>query len=597
MKNLIHRWYRAIAWGVLGNFIGLLVHRANWHNVFKIDDHFMNVFFKAYPILLIAYFVAIFCLIFGTSFRFAEFSHLNLKNQSRFPSYWFFFLMGYLSYFLFFSLKHVTNVKIFTPILLFIVAFLNLESIYNLLYDLCFKQKTEKSKKSLKQALSDHINFSSDQDLLKRIKTWADKEQPLGSLSEDIIGFEGMATQLLDEIEQNLEINTNHCIGIVGRFGTGKSSLIEGIRTKINKNKKFIYISVSCWEFDSTDSIEIYILKEISLEIKKHIYIPHLLKLPLNWLRFIKQASNFNWMFSFYEIFNSTSLDQSLEELSEALETCGYYLILIIEDSDRRKKSDINLGSLQRLLEVLKQRVQKLSIIIACDMEFSDGTNGMLDLKRLLDKSKKIPFIEEKTIESLLHVLVCTLGEEDKNWNIEAAKQFSFLWEEKFGSEGTVNYASPREFNNIVRTPRRLKAFIFKLCDGWENIKGRVNFFDYFLVTFLNVHFPDAIELFNDHIDILSKEERSTLEHRLQSEMLKNLPQAWEEIYSKYTLQEQLVVRKVLAMLFPNSYKSFEKGFEKVTEKITNGVYDTMPEQRIIESNEIWRMACTGRLS
>ena len=585
-SELFERWIKAVCFFIIG---------------FGIYNFLANKYYNV-SLLSLIFVASVITLIFKPNFLFPPKSHL--KNFFRFPINTLCFISGYLAatvYYhlcwkglleLFFTpipLKYVFPVLLLAYVMICFIKILLIkdDSAKN---DKKIEGKNKEKQKILREALLESNDEKADEKLLHRIRAWANEQEPLKNSENDLFGFIGCAENIAQHVENNVMEKKSEVIGLLGSLGSGKSSIIEWVDNNISKNKIEI-IKVSCWKFSQTEAVESYILRRIVQVVSKYVNIAELSNLPENWRNIIDDMPDTYFRLFFKRIVNPASLDDSLNELEEALEFAEVCLLLIIEDGDRRTPTSYDNSTLQLLIEQLKQ-IKGITILIAIDPLWNDQKGINFDVNRLCDKNFSMPAIPVPEIEKIINLLVYTLIQQS-NQSKEIIKNFPFLWSNKHGVETTLNYVSSREFIIIASSPRKLKSFIRRLCDGWENVSGKVDFFDFFLVTFISEYFPNIRNFLIAHMGLLSLlnvEDSSPI----KSVAKRELSDIWEEAYSKSPLVEQLIGRKCVALLLGKKvFKELDTEFGQISDSFRDE-----GDLRVIgEGSEIrWKMALEGRI-
>lgn len=610
LNVVIRRWAKAIAFIFLGFLVQKIVLGIVTTELFNTRPYI----FLTFILLVIANQKS--CLII--------FKHLKgsiFKKIINYPPSWLFFSIGYFWFFLSKLIGWVSPLldqQFLITLIIFVVVMCDLPSSISSIFKWLSNKKENSNKKegisssavSLKKLLGDHKEDAGSDDIVARLRIWASYQQPIDHSENDLFGSLDLANQIAMDLEKAMRSREHKLIGLFGAFGSGKSSVIklavESSRSKINNEKNGLInvecIDISCWDFEESKSVEKHILNEIVGAVAKHVAVDELKNLPVAWINFVEQFSHTKNISKFLSMMSEQPIDKSFDELEKALGVSNAHLILIIEDLDRRAESSYDKSSLQRLLEKLKG-IEGITILVAIDQSWLGARKISFDLERLCDKRIFMPALPVETVVKILNVLVFTLGQQDKeSWNEGDAKNFPVVWKTgSNGAESNLNYFSSREFVLIAGTPRKLKHFITSLCDSWDNVRGEVNFFDFFLVTFINVYFPKSVRLFLiSHMDIISLLHRkeitklgniSSANPPLTVEMISDL---WKKTYEKLSMEEQIVARKILAMLFNRTYSIIF--MDEI--KISAACYNNMNDKRISEPSPApyWHIALEGRM-
>ncbi|MFT8797797.1 P-loop NTPase fold protein, partial [Zymomonas mobilis] len=79
-------------------------------------------------------------------------------------------------------------------------------------------------------------------------------DRPIRSVKDDKLGFKKLAERTVISLNEN-RIKDGFVIGIEGKWGSGKSSLVNLINNRLKRNKKVIIINFKPWLVDNRDAL------------------------------------------------------------------------------------------------------------------------------------------------------------------------------------------------------------------------------------------------------------------------------------------------------------------------------------------------------
>ena len=194
------------------------------------------------------------------------------------------------------------------------------------------------------------------------------KEEPIDDLSNDILDFETTISNLLNFIT-NCRNDKSFVIGLVGEWGTGKTSILNIVEKRLSENKKtnnIEIIKISTWQYENVESIliEVYnkLTKIINYKTKiidfkkiinkyKNITIKYIgIEQPPLLIDIFKEDID-----SFYDI---------KQEISSILEKIDKEIIIIFDDLDR-----ISTKQLKTILSIIDNIISfnRIKIILCYD--------------------------------------------------------------------------------------------------------------------------------------------------------------------------------------------------------------------------------------
>ncbi len=580
MFRQINRWFKAVAYFVGGSLFIIFLMRARWSCLLAWASgtawyDFISDFLEYVGIYWI--FILFPFLLLDNDFRHIRLSHLHPRKQLYFPVYWFWFWLGGF----FTAIAFASNLALFSILIMFLI-FLLLGIDWDQFHQVAVL-KPNANETYLKSQLRTYNRTSEECFLGLMVERWANTEQ--GKHAEDLIGVDGCIGEIIDIINEDFSDATGHVIGVLNQIGSGKTSIVESVKSRLEQDRKFFVISVSCWEFESSHSIEDFILKKIASIVNTYIFAPRLSMLSQYWLDQARKIANTKSYFQILSLFASTSsFEKCMEELSEILEICDMHFVIIIDDVDRNKGFGFKLKSLQRLIELLKKYVKRMSFIVVGDDKAVEQKKGVFDFQRLLDKQVQVPSIDGAIIAQMLSILI-----KMRSAHAREARLFlkSLLGNEK--NETQIERIETGEFIRAFMNPKKLKSFVFRLIDGWKRVEGEVLFGDYFLITFLHIFYGKIISFLNCYITIIFAFEYGST--NIDEEMRRRILGEWKKVYRKYSFKDQLVIRKNIKLLFPLCCEQiFDFGFSSECSyaryKLNNQIFLTQKS---------WAAAYSGR--
>ena len=174
---------------------------------------------------------------------------------------------------------------------------------------------------------------------------WLDEEKPISSREQDRFGI----FQKAELIAKRFGNQPEACIGIVGPFGAGKTSLINLVRNELDP--RFLVVPVSCWGFENASKAEEHILSQIIIGLNEKVDCLGIRHLPQHYLRSV--MSGLSWFGAALHTFLSPKSPRDrLKQLSPILRASNIHLILALEDIDRtdRNFSRAQIPALMRWL-------------------------------------------------------------------------------------------------------------------------------------------------------------------------------------------------------------------------------------------------------
>lgn len=220
------------------------------------------------------------------------------------------------------------------------------------------------------------VNVFDDNEALRR---WILEERPLISPGEDILGYDIIAKKIARTILRNDHTN----IGIIGSYGSGKSSVINLTKYYLTENKNavresadglpndenLVICSVDGWGLISK-SVAKNILEELLEELKVHVDCLSILGLPENYRKALSgsKAIGGDIISPLFEY--SQSALKLLIKLDNILCAAGLRVVIFLEDLDRNSSDEIIRDEVPALLDKLR-KLKCLTFVLAIGTERS----------------------------------------------------------------------------------------------------------------------------------------------------------------------------------------------------------------------------------
>ncbi len=302
------------------------------------------------------------------------------KTMMRYPPFWFAVLIAWSTIITIVVYHHGPDIYSICDVAVHLFPFLSAVCIGVILAFVsdafecarCFR--TPEARKNSRTLHDTRSAFSNDDDLI----TWILEEKPIRHPEDDIFGHaipaRKIATLLLRE--------TPSSIGIVGPFGSGKSSLInlveyylnmrEELRRNSGSNLNLYSGNIVCCRIDgwgrTSGSVALKILALAIEKVRCHIDCMSVVSLPENYHKAI--AGGKSWGGAVLSALLQTSHDPVVQllKLDDILAAADFRLIIFLEDLDRNIGDEIIRDEMPALLDRLRVLGQ-ISFVLAIGTE------------------------------------------------------------------------------------------------------------------------------------------------------------------------------------------------------------------------------------
>jgi KAP family P-loop domain len=164
----------------------------------------------------------------------------------------------------------------------------------------------------------------------EKLERWLRSDRPA---EDDLIGNRRIARRLAGYLTNN-----GGTIGIVGPFGSGKTSVVSWLKTEVRQRRKpgqaeIWFAEQSCWGFEDSGAAVQQVLARATEAIAREVDCFSLRSLPESYRKTFSAAGD--WLRTLADlVFGSADALEQFRQLSEILESVDARLVLVIEDLD-----------------------------------------------------------------------------------------------------------------------------------------------------------------------------------------------------------------------------------------------------------------------
>lgn len=333
-------------------------------------------------------------------------------------------------------------------------------------------------------------------------------EKPIEKIEQDILGRSNTAEELSRHILEYKD-EDSLTIGIIGEWGSGKTSFINMTLETLRKNKDYIIVNFNPWnistrkqlisDFFNQLSNEIgridkeKLLKDVSKNLKllSKIFEPVTL-VPIPQIsifaslakKFLKIIGDF---FNKAAEFQKSDLNEIKEDLNNSLEKFGKKILIIVDDIDRLSDNDIK--EIFQLVKSIADFKNTIYILSYDNKIVSEALNNLQNGKgeEYLEKIIQVPIILPHISKSQINKVF--LNKLEKILAIPDEEFDKSYWNELY-SNGFSN-----NLTNLRDVERYLNSFSF----GFNTIKDELNIIDYMAVTLFKVFEPQLYKYIQEN--------------------------------------------------------------------------------------------------
>ncbi|WP_367105138.1 P-loop NTPase fold protein [uncultured Psychrobacter sp.] len=323
-------------------------------------------------------------------------------------------------------------------------------------------------------------------------------DAPVSTKDEDIFS-RWKFSERVAQVIANRRDPSSIVIGLYGRWGDGKTSVLNFIEQSLNTNDDVICIKFNPWRFGTEDQLLMGFFNQIAdaLDAKLETREDKLKDIGNKILKPISSAAGMGVVGDIVSSYISMpDIEIFKSRTEQLLEKSQKRVLILIDDVDRLDKIEIH--ALFRLVK-LTADFKYTSYILAFDKDIvasslqdrystSKGNSGEAFLEKIIQVPLHLPYIDEQTLINL-----CYQGAE------EALEVSGIEITEEQAQDFARNFKNG--FSNCITTPRKAKKYGNILMFSLPILKGEVNPIELMLIEGIRVFYPQLYETIrsNEH--------------------------------------------------------------------------------------------------
>jgi len=336
------------------------------------------------------------------------------------------------------------------------------------------------------------------------LEAWLSGERPA---DEDLLGTSHVAGRFADLLL--LPFGQDKTLGLVGEFGSGKSSIVRWIGGEVARRRKpdspTVWLChVSCWGFDDSASAVHHLLARAVATLEERVDCSALRRLPDAYRKVIASADSWSLLDA---VLPAPDAEELLGRLTPILEAVDARLVVVVEDLDRNRSDRFDPQDVFALLQRLRA-VRGVSFILTGGTEPDDR----VAFAKLCDHVERVPHLGmDRVLETVRAVRKRCL---DSHADLYPERGFGRppgdgVWD---GSRAAFAVAFPPRPDRLpvpyaaaalLATPRLVKHALRQVVTAWERLHGEVDLDDLLVLAVLRHAAPEAFDFLLRNADRL----------------------------------------------------------------------------------------------
>jgi predicted KAP-like P-loop ATPase len=420
-------------------------------------------------------------------------------------------------------------------------------------------------------------------------------DNPINTMEDDLLGREDFVKLFAKEIK-SFEIfgGQSYVFGLHGKWGEGKTSVINLVKNEIKDNDDFIIINFNPWQYKDEQAIIAAFFYEIEKTFTDH-YLLNDIKGYLQ--KYIKLVSfGFVQLEFKIDIFTeSQSFHKTKTKIQNYINRLDKRIVVVIDDIDRLNFSEMQL--IFKLVSLIAKFDNFIFILLfdytLVEKYLADNQIEKEYVEKIIQKSFKLPLPEKSKISKYLYDGIKKIFQDNKFRKEDIDVFFK-----------TFDYQYNIKLQECFITLRNVKTFLKLLKFELPLVAHEVNLHDFCLLLILKVFYlkifediiqnprvyinipitekvsitgifdvmdKDKDEKIKKHIDELIQAERNPL---LVLQLLSNLFPLIAKIYNSFGVDKYRIDRTERYEKRISDYELFDKYFTlSVSTKIMSDKY------------------------
>ena len=404
-------------------------------------------------------------------------------------------------------------------------------------------------------------------------------EKPIILGKEDLLGRAKVANELSREIK-SYKNEDSLTIGIVGKWGSGKTSFINMVLENFEENDDYIIIKFNPWNISSRKQLISDFFLQLSNNIEKKgsneiigaigkslgtlskFFKPLGFIPPLSVLSTIgditEKASEF---INEYVESEKEDLESLKDNINNKLTNLNKKIIIVIDDIDRLCDEEIReMFQLVKSIADFKNTIYILSYdreIVTKALDKTQQGKGEEYLEKIVQVPLVLPYISKNDLDKIfinrLNIIINIPDEEYDN---------------SYFSEIYYNGLA-ENFENLRDIERYMNVFSL----GINLAREELNINDYIVITLIKVFEPDLYEYIKNNKEYFSGTKFDEFLNKDKKEILTEL----ERIYEKLKKLEKRKIKRLMEVVFSKlEVTTYDEGFIDIwgkTRRIATPVY------------------------
>lgn len=323
-------------------------------------------------------------------------------------------------------------------------------------------------------------------------KTFLYSDEPIDDSTQDSIG-RGLFANALKENIYNLSFKESFVMALYGKWGEGKTSILNLLRKIIREENKILVYEFDPWFYGSEDALTTNFYRGLEDLLQEYYFIPHKVKKVLRFYPeiLIKGFTNIGIDFK-----NKESEDRPIEikkEIEGFIAGLDKRILVIIDDIDRLQKEEVL--AIFRLIK-LTSHIKNLVFLISFDasrvvkiLGYTDFEDPQSYIEKIIQLPINLPMTDQSKIDKFLLYSYPAIEHKSEIDKLFDRLNLNPVKRAEFDKLFTPFYQS--NLRQIFSTYRVAKRYLNSILFRLPFIEREVFLYDFFIVEIIQTFYPE----------------------------------------------------------------------------------------------------------
>ncbi|HEO65363.1 MAG TPA: hypothetical protein ENI73_05755 [Spirochaetes bacterium] len=319
-------------------------------------------------------------------------------------------------------------------------------------------------------------------------------DDPISDESEDLLGREGFIDALYRQVS-TYPFSDSFVFGLYGRWGEGKTSVLNLLKKRLNEDKNNIVFEFDPWNYPSEEALVKGYYSGLYRVFNERYFLPNFKKLLGRYQKTLNSGLklagvNFEILSSI--VSRDDSLDDLRREINNLIASTKKKVIVIIDNIDRlQDKAELHqVFKLAKLSARFRNTIFILSFDPLVVKEFfkNEISSDSDFLAKIVQAPIHLPSIDQAHIRKFLYY-----STPDENYlsGIDRLFQHLKIKGEKVKTfEGVFNSIFEVHIEKYFTTLRDAKRYLNRLYQNLPAIMNEVDLSDFFILELIGIFHP-----------------------------------------------------------------------------------------------------------